>query len=208
MITGTAVPGSTVELFISQSDDGEGMLFIGSAVAGGVGDFTLEVPYLLYPYLTATATDPADGSSMFSTVSIAEIPILHEGSNKSVNRETVAPGGLLSYTITFTNTGTAAATASVTDNLSDKLSWADNASASSGSLDWDHENHRLLWNGTVAVGTTVTITFQVRANNDLSIGETIHNSVELDSGAGHIFEEHAPTVRVAVHYLYLPLGVK
>ena len=208
MITGTAVPGSTVELFANQSDDGEGMLFIGSAIAGGVGDFTLEVPYLLYPYLTATATDTTDGTSEFSAVFTAEIPILHEGSYKSVDRETVATGGLLSYTIVFTNTGTAPATASVTDNLSDKLSWADNASASSGSLDWDHENHRLLWNGTVAVGTTVVITFQVRANDDLSIGETIQNTVELNSGAGHIFEEHAPTVRVSEHSLYLPLVIK
>jgi hypothetical protein len=75
-ITGAAFPGSTVELFASHDADGEGEVFLGSATAGGAGDYALTVTSLPHPYLTATATDNTDGTSEFSAVFTAPIPVL------------------------------------------------------------------------------------------------------------------------------------
>jgi titin len=68
IIQGAALPGSTVEVFASPTDEGQGQIYLGSTVAESVGSYTLELPSLPYPYLTATATDPADGTSEFSEV--------------------------------------------------------------------------------------------------------------------------------------------
>jgi hypothetical protein len=73
-VTGTAIPGSTVELFTSPDADGEGRYYLGSTTAGLAGDFTIHVDYLRYPYLTVTSTyyydgiHLWDGTSMFSEV--------------------------------------------------------------------------------------------------------------------------------------------
>jgi titin len=66
-ITGTACPHCTVELFENSDTDGEGETFIGSTVADFSGIFTLTVPHLGSPYLTATATD-IRGTSEFPNV--------------------------------------------------------------------------------------------------------------------------------------------
>ncbi len=67
-VTGTACPGCTVELFGNSDDDGEGEVYLGTAVADGTGAFAITLSALDYPYLTATATDAEDGTSEFSTV--------------------------------------------------------------------------------------------------------------------------------------------
>jgi hypothetical protein len=60
-------------LFASPTADGQGYRYLGSAVAESVGSYTLELGSLPYPYLTATATDPADGTSEFSEVFISTV---------------------------------------------------------------------------------------------------------------------------------------
>ena len=207
-IAGTAFPGSTVELFASHDADGEGEVYLGSTTANGAGDYVLTVSSLPYPYLTATATDPDDGTSELSTVFTAEIPVLHAGSDKTVDRESASPGEALTYTLTLSNKGTSNATATLTDTLPSEVIWANNASASSGALTWESENNRLLWSGTVEVDTMVVITFQVRVNADLSNGETISNTAVVNDGANNIFDIIAPDVTVVVHYLYLPLVMR
>jgi hypothetical protein len=65
-IGGTACAGCTVEVFENGDNDGEGERYIGNALANTNGDFTLTVPFLTRPYLTATATDATNGTSEFS----------------------------------------------------------------------------------------------------------------------------------------------
>lgn len=207
-ITGTACPGCTVEVFVNQDDDGEGLLHWGSAVAGVGGDFALPISFLLFPYLTATATDPDDGTSEFSAVFTAEIPVLHADSEKSVDRETASPGQALTYTLTVANTGFSEATATLTDTLPAEVTWADSASASSGHLTWESENNRLLWNGTVGLSSPVVIAYQVELKAGLSNGDTISNEARVNDGAGIVFEITAPDVTVVAHYVYLPLVMR
>jgi uncharacterized repeat protein (TIGR01451 family) len=207
-ITGAALPGSTVELFASHDADGEGEVYLGNATAGGTGDYALTVSSLPFPYLTATATDPDDGTSEFSAVFTAAVPVLHAGSSKSVNRETASPGAALTYTLTLSNTGTSGATATLTDTLPVEVTWADSASASSGTLTREDDNHRLLWSGTVEVGVPVVIVFQVRAHAGLPNGEVVSNVATVDDGTGFVFEIRAPDVTVVSRYLYLPLVLR
>jgi len=67
-INGTACAGCTVEVFQNGDNDGEGESYIGSATASPGEAFTLTVPFLTQPYLTATASDVISGTSEFSGV--------------------------------------------------------------------------------------------------------------------------------------------
>jgi uncharacterized repeat protein (TIGR01451 family) len=204
-VTGTACPGCTVEVFANEANDGEGRYYWGSTVAEPVGAWSLAVSSLPFPFLTATATEPGIGTSEFSAVYTAAIPVLHSASLKIVDRETVAPGGLLTYALALTNTGNVAATAVLTDTLVPEVTWADQYSASSGIVTWDSPYNRLLWQGTVAVGGSVLITYQVHVNSDVSPGELISNVAFVDNGANLIITLPAPEVTVIANALYLPV---
>jgi titin len=67
-ISGSACGSCVVEVFANPDTDGEGMIFLGSTTASAGGSFTLTVGGIPMPYLTATATDAADGTSEFSPV--------------------------------------------------------------------------------------------------------------------------------------------
>ncbi len=67
-ILGTACAVCEVEIFASPTNDGQGEVYIGSVTASSSGDFSLVIPILPYPHLTATARDAALGTSEFSVV--------------------------------------------------------------------------------------------------------------------------------------------
>jgi titin len=73
-VSGTACNECIVEVFCSQTDDGEGEIWLGRTDTDPSGDFTLSLVSAPYPYLTATASTLVDGTSEFSTVFIAELP--------------------------------------------------------------------------------------------------------------------------------------
>ena len=56
-IVGQACPGCTAEVFASHDADGEGEMYVGSAIADGGGQFLLVTTALPAPNLTATASD-------------------------------------------------------------------------------------------------------------------------------------------------------
>jgi titin len=72
-ISGTACAGCTAEVFANPVDQEEGRIYLGSAVADGSGNWSLVVGAIPAPYLTATATDAADGTSMFSYAYLSEV---------------------------------------------------------------------------------------------------------------------------------------
>jgi uncharacterized delta-60 repeat protein/CSLREA domain-containing protein len=74
-VLGIACPGCTVEVFENGNTDGEGERYVGSAAASESGAFTLTVSSLSELYLTATATDAVSGTSEFSAVFTATVPI-------------------------------------------------------------------------------------------------------------------------------------
>jgi len=72
-ISGTACAGCTVEVFANPVDEEEGWTYLGSATAGGGGNWNLAVSSIPAPYLTATATDASDGTSMFSNTYLSDV---------------------------------------------------------------------------------------------------------------------------------------
>jgi hypothetical protein len=75
-IIGSTCSSCTVEVFQNSDTDGEGEVYIGTAPANASGDFSLVLPSLSYPYLTATATD-ARGTSEFSDVFTSELIFMY-----------------------------------------------------------------------------------------------------------------------------------
>jgi hypothetical protein len=65
-ISGTACGGCTVEVLGSTANDGEGEVYLGSAVAEAGGSFLLSLSTLGQPYLAATSWDGTKGTSEFS----------------------------------------------------------------------------------------------------------------------------------------------
>jgi titin len=74
-VVGTACAGCFVEVFENSDTDGEGETYVGGIAVTASGAFTLPVSYLTLPYLTATATDAMDGTSEFSEVFTATVPL-------------------------------------------------------------------------------------------------------------------------------------
>ncbi|MCS6882248.1 MAG: NEW3 domain-containing protein [Oscillochloridaceae bacterium] len=67
VLTGTACPNCTVEVFTSSvAEDREGPLFLTSGTADASGNFSIPIPGCLR-YLTATATTPGSNTSPFTT---------------------------------------------------------------------------------------------------------------------------------------------
>ncbi len=65
-VSGTACSGCTVELFANGDLDGEGWIYLNKATSDASGNFSFTFGTLVWPNLTATATDPSDGTSEFS----------------------------------------------------------------------------------------------------------------------------------------------
>jgi CSLREA domain-containing protein len=74
-VIGTACGGCTVEVFENGDTDGEGETYVGDTTATSSGAFTVTVSYITKPFLTATATDEMDGTSEFSEVFSATVPL-------------------------------------------------------------------------------------------------------------------------------------
>ncbi|SEB07579.1 DUF7927 domain-containing protein [Leifsonia sp. 21MFCrub1.1] len=85
----------------------------------------------------------------------------------------VQPGDTIDYTITVTQQGKAPYQgASITDDLTqllDDATWNGNLKASAGTVAYDAASKRISWNGDLAVGATVTITYSVTVTG---IGDT------------------------------------
>jgi len=70
--TATSCDGCTIEVFSNPDEDGEGKTYLGSTVVAGVS-WSLSVPGIGDPYLTATTTHATNGTSEFSGVFVSSI---------------------------------------------------------------------------------------------------------------------------------------
>lgn len=105
---------------------------------------------------------------------------------KKASATTVAPGGVVTYTITVTNTGevafTGAQPATFTDDLSGVLAGGTyNGDASNGAT---YTAPTLAWAGALAVGQSVEVTYSLRLLATAATGRVLHNVVAtpLDPG--------------------------
>lgn len=152
-------------------------------VNGDAGGETLE------NVASGSATPPGGVPPIATPPAITEHPVNQPGfelikSADPASGSRVDPGSVITYTVTGINTGaTALDPVTITDDLSDVLGHADynddatatieGAAAATPSVDGDD----LLWQGALAIGERVTITYSVTVHGDAG-GESISNVVE------------------------------
>ena len=96
----------------------------------------------------------------------------------------IAPGRVLSYTITLRPMGPAGASGTVTDDLSgvlDKAAYQNDAHASTGSVTFDAAANQLVWTGTLGPGEHATITYSMKIHD--SANGLVSNEVEGPPGS-------------------------
>ncbi|MEU4804268.1 GEVED domain-containing protein [Actinosynnema sp. NPDC023587] len=96
---------------------------------------------------------------------------------KSVDRTDADPGDLVTYTVVVTNTGQTAQDASFTDDLTGVVDDAAFGSASATTGTATYTAPTLVWNGTVAVGATATVTYTVTVDDPVTGDFTLTNTV-------------------------------
>ncbi len=137
------------------------------------------------------------------------------GSTKDAE-EVVAWGDTLHYTIIATNSGVAAGMVSIEDELpqSDNLEFLSGTlSATKGTVHWEpaeNEGHGVVtWDGELAAGETVTITFQMATSLPaLGASETITNTVTFEDGVNPAIVKTAVTEIKSYLKLRLPMLMK
>ncbi len=100
---------------------------------------------------------------------------------KEVDRETVAPGGKLTYKLIVTNNGAGAATGlTVADPIPAGTSYlAGSVNATAPTALYDAANSRILWTGDLPGGASVTITFKVEVKQTVECNSRLHNRAAL-----------------------------
>ena len=106
---------------------------------------------------------------------------------KVADHAEIAPGRVLSYTLTLHAAGVAGASGPVTDDLSgvlSKASYRNDASASSGTVKFDAATKHLVWTGTLGPGEHATITYSVTRNaQSLADASLVVNFGQLEANA-------------------------
>ena len=128
---------------------------------------------------------PAEADCDDPTCAITETPLPALAVDKSVDAQTVSPGGVLTYTVTVTNTGGVdipdADPVTVTDDLTDVLddsAYNGDATADTGAV--DVVGATLTWTGGLAIGEVATLTYTVTVNRGAAAGATLINVVVSD----------------------------
>lgn len=123
---------------------------------------------------------------------------------KTVDRSNVAPGDVITYTLTYGNTGTGDATGvAISDVLPQGTTFVD--TTGNGVL----FGSTVFWSpGSVSPGQTGTVTLRLRANQGLPTGATITNTAQISSVEAPIgVPSNGATVTVNPTPLPSPLSV-
>ena len=157
--------------------------------------------------ITFTATDNlglAASPACVITIQVASGPGVLAGLNVTkraadVNGGNLAPGDIIEYTIVIENSGGPQGDnpgPEFEDPIPANTSFvAGSASASSGNVTFDSAVNKIVWNGSIAVGGSVTISFRVQVNPSLSSPTTISNQgfVHFDSNGDGTNDAVEPT---------------
>ncbi len=105
---------------------------------------------------------------------------------KEVDRETVPPGGTLTYKLHVVNNGAGTATGlTVADPIPTGTSYvATSLNATLPTALYDAANNKILWTGNLPAGASVTISFQVQVEQTVECNSRIHNRAVLDDANG------------------------
>ncbi|HLX08855.1 MAG TPA: hypothetical protein VKY89_13435, partial [Thermoanaerobaculia bacterium] len=141
---------------------------------------------------TAQSAAPGGGPTTFQVSSPAMI-----GTHSKTVSGNFAPGGQVTYTVTISNIGTSAQQDNPGDEFTDVLPASltlVSANASSGTAVADVPSRTVHWNGSIAAGGSVTITF-VATIGASAAGQSISNqgTVFFDADGNGTNESSIPT---------------
>ena len=159
----------------SVADDGALTAVAGSPFTTGTGPAS--VAFSPSGGLLATANFTSNSVSMFAPTGGFVI-------GKVADHNEIAPGKVLSYTITLGPAGTAGGSGEVIDDLSgvlDKASFQNDAHASAGAVMFDAAAKQLVWTGTLGPGEHATITYSVKIHD--SAAGLLSNEVDGPPGS-------------------------
>jgi uncharacterized repeat protein (TIGR01451 family) len=127
--------------------------------------------------LLAAANSSGNSVSMFAPTGGFVI-------GKVADHSEIAPGRVLSYTVTVRPAGPAGGSGEVIDDLSgvlDTASYQNDAHASTGAVKFDAAIKQLVWTGMLGHGGHATITYSVKIDD--SAAGLVHNEVEGPAGS-------------------------
>jgi len=150
---------------------------------------------------TATVNDGFPGHSAFDTTPAAQTTINSapdlSTSTKTVNAGLARPGDVITYTVTLINTGDMNASAYVVDGIPAHANYVvGSAQASSGSVTYNLYQNRIEWNGTVPVGTPVTLRYAVQIEFPLDNGTRVWNTATVGDNVHTPFDTAAANTTI------------
>lgn len=104
-----------------------------------------------------------------------------EDSTKTVSDDSVAPNGVVVYTISIVNSGGVDIPAELTDQLPAELTYADHECPPVVTATCEFNAGTLSWEGTVPAGETVVVTVMAMVNGDVEPGTVVTNTAQLVS---------------------------
>ncbi len=131
-----------------------------------------------------------------SSVRVHECAPDLSGTTKSVHIDEALPGEALTYTIAAPNAGNWVALAKITDSLPLSVTWAGHLTATAGTPAWDEAGQRVLWEGVISEGYTISLTYGVTVGDALPPGVTITNTATVHDGYHFPFDTPPATVTV------------
>jgi uncharacterized repeat protein (TIGR01451 family) len=118
------------------------------------------------------------------------------GTIKTVNADAAVPGEALTYTISTPNLGDPAVAARITDSLPVSVTWTGHLTATAGTPVWDPAGRRVLWQGFITGGQTVSLTYGVFVRPGLAPGGTVTNTATVNDGRQPPFDTPPVTITV------------
>ncbi len=111
---------------------------------------------------------------------------------KTVDREEVVPGEVLTYTLTLNNIGaTDLPGVSLTDPIPEHTTYVPNSAT--GGATYNPDLDHIQWSGALPATTQMTFTFQAVVEEPLAGGTVITNTATLDDGQAHTLQASATT---------------
>jgi len=193
---------SVVNVSPGLTQSGSTLTATGPISAGEQISYTVSVKADSAGTINNAATLTGDGTTHTLPAPAVTVGIANfSTSNKTVDKNKIAPGGELVYTINVVNSGQQAGTFTLTDTLGPNLTVV------STSPTMTQNGQTLTATGDLAAGATQKYVITVHVKPNVAAGSVIDNSATV-SGDGQPHTVTAQPVVVVLPNIYLPLIVK
>ncbi|HEU5013587.1 MAG TPA: DUF11 domain-containing protein [Roseiflexaceae bacterium] len=193
---------SVVNVSPGLTQSGSTLTATGPISAGEQISYTVSVKADSAGTINNAATLTGDGTTHTLPAPAVTVGIANfSTSNKTVDKNKIAPGGELVYTINVVNSGQQAGTFTLTDTLGPNLTVV------STSPTMTQNGQTLTATGDLAAGATQKYVITVQVKPNVAAGSVIDNSATV-SGDGQPHTVTAQPVVVVLPNIYLPLIVK